>query len=113
MKPRCTLRRALSDPKLLGHALVGNSWSVWRILLIAAVGERLTESERAIFKKITGRAHEPGKPVHELVAIVGRRGGKSYAMAVLLCWLACLNDHRHSLAPGEMGIALCTRSAHR
>jgi hypothetical protein len=81
MKPRCSLRKALADLKLLGHALVGDSWIVWRILLIAAVGEQLTDGERAVFKKITGRAHEPGKSVHELVAIVGRRGGKSYAMA--------------------------------
>jgi hypothetical protein len=107
MKPRCSLRKALADPKLLGHALVGDSWIVWRILLIAAAGEPLINSERSVFQKITGRSREPCKPVHELVAIVGRRGGKSYAMAVLLCWLACLNDHRHSLAPGEMGVALC------
>jgi hypothetical protein len=45
--------------------------------------------------------------VHELVAIVGRRGGKSRAMAVLLCWIAGLCDHRGILAPGETGVALC------
>ena len=107
MKPKVSLRRALADRKLLGNALAGPSWQAWRILLIAAVGERLTDSERVIFKKLTGRAREPGKPVHELVAIVGRRGGKSRATAALLCWLASLCDHRGTLAPGERGIALC------
>jgi hypothetical protein len=106
MKQRSvSLRRALTDTKLLGTALTGDSWLPWRVLLIAVAGEALTDSERAIFTKLTGRAREPGKPVHELVAIVGRRGGKSRAMAVLLCWLASLCDHRGMLAPGEL--ALC------
>jgi hypothetical protein len=108
MKQRSvSLRRALTDPKLLGTALTGDSWLPWRVLLIAAVGEALTDEERAVFTKLTGRAREPEKPVRELVAIVGRRGGKSRAMAVLLCWLAGLCDHRGMLAPGETGIALC------
>jgi hypothetical protein len=102
-----SLRRALSDPKLLGNALAGDSWLAWRILLIAAVGEALTDSERVIFRKLTGRAREPGKPVHEFVGIIGRRGGKSRAMAVLLCWIAALCNHRSTLAPGETGVALC------
>ena len=107
MKQRfVSLRRALSDPKLLGTALVGDSWAAWRILLTAAVGETLVDSERAIFHKFTGRAREPGKPVHEFVGIIGRRGGKSRAMAVLLCWIAALCDHRGTLAPGEVGTAL-------
>src|SRR6516165_2897665 len=70
------------------------------------MGEVLTNSERAIFHKLTGRACEPQMPVHELVAIVGRRGGKSRAMATLLCWLAALCDHRAMLASGEVGTAL-------
>jgi hypothetical protein len=106
VKPKISLRRALVDRKLLGNALAGPSWEAWRILLIAAVGERLTDTERLIFQKLTGRAREPGEPVHELVAVVGRRGGKSRAMAVLLCWLAGLCDHRSTLAPGERGVAL-------
>src|SRR6516162_1255322 len=107
MKPKVSLRRALADRKLLGNALSGTSWEAWRVLLMAAVGERLLNPERKIFQKLTGRAREPGKPVHELVAIVGRRGGKSRAMAVLLCWIAGLCDHLGMLAPGETGVALC------
>jgi len=102
-----TLRKALNDPKLLGTALAGDSWLAWRVLLIAAAGESLTDAERAVFTKLTSRAREPGKPVHELIAVVGRRGGKSRAMAVLLCWIAGLCDHRDMLAPGETGVALC------
>jgi hypothetical protein len=97
-----SLRKALSDPKLLGNALAGDSWSAWRTLLIASMGEVLTDSERAIFHKLTGRACEPQMPVHQLVA----SGGKSRAMATLLCWLAALCDHRGVLASGEVGTAL-------
>ena len=48
---RCSvsLRKALSDPKLLGNALAGDSWLAWRVLLIAAAGESLTDAEREVF----------------------------------------------------------------
>jgi hypothetical protein len=42
-----SLRKALSDPRLLGGALAGDSWLSRRILLIAAVGEPLSADERA------------------------------------------------------------------
>jgi hypothetical protein len=101
-----SLRRALSDPMLLGGALSGDSWATWRALLLGAVGEALTDAERAIFQKVTGRAHEPNFPVSELTVIAGRRGGKSYAVSALLCWLAGLCDHRDKLARGEVGVCL-------
>jgi len=40
MKPRISLREALSDPNLLGRSLAGDSWKACRTLLIAAMGER-------------------------------------------------------------------------
>ena len=44
-----TMRAALEDPELLGTVLAGDSWRAWRILLIAAMGEALTDDERMIF----------------------------------------------------------------
>jgi hypothetical protein len=41
--------------------------------------------------------------LEELICVVGRRGGKSRAMATLACHLAGLCDH--NLAPGERGVA--------
>ena len=104
MIPRITMRQALADPQLLGGSLRGESWQAWRVLLIAALGEKLTDEERQIFKKLTGREQEPGQRVEELVCIVGRRGGKSRAMAILACYLAGLCEH--DLAPGERGVTL-------
>jgi hypothetical protein len=105
LKPTITLRNALADPQLLG-SLSSPSWAAWRVLLIAAMGEPLTDSERLVFTLLTGRAHEPCQRVEELVAVVGRRGGKSRAMATLAVYLAALCDHRDVLAPGETGVLL-------
>jgi hypothetical protein len=59
MKPRLSLRKALNDKLLLGKSLTGDSWQAWRVLLIAAMGEKLTNDERELFKQLTNREHEP------------------------------------------------------
>ena len=83
MRAKVTLRRALEDPALLGSVLSGPSWDVWKSILLASMGETLTEEELTLFREVTGRERAPTKRVDELWAIVGRRGGKSRAMAVL------------------------------
>ena len=87
MRPTITLRDALSDPHLLGHVLAGDSWRSWTVLLIAAMGEPLTDEERVVFKQLTGREREPLQRVSELAAVVGRRGGKTSAMGALATYL--------------------------
>jgi len=105
MKPTVTIRAALSDPQLLGKVLAGDSWQAWRVLLTAAMGEPLTDAERTIFKMLTGRDCEPLRRVEELEAVVGRRGGKSRAMALLATYVSGLCSH--NLVPGERGVLLC------
>ena len=107
MNPSFTMREALADPQLLGSVLADDSWRTWRIMLIAAMGEPLTRSERQSFSSLTGRKHEPSERVEEFWAIVGRRGGKSRAMAVLASYISGLCDHADALSPGERGIVLC------
>jgi hypothetical protein len=101
------MREAVSDPALLGSLLAGDSWSAWRVLLIAMMGEALTDEERPLFKELTGRDHESGVTVEEFWGIIGRRGGKSRAMSVLATFLAGLCDHTDVLVPGERGVLLC------
>jgi hypothetical protein len=43
--------------------------------------------------------------VEELAAVIGRRGGKSRAMAALVTYIGGLCEH--PLVPGETGVALC------
>jgi len=107
MIPRVPLREALSDPNLLGTAIAGDSWSSWRTLLIAAMGEELRENEREIFSQLTGREREPLQRVDQFAAVIGRRGGKSRAMATLATYIAGLCDHSDALVPGERGVLLC------
>jgi hypothetical protein len=102
--PTTTMRDALADPALLGSVLAGASWQAWRVLLIAAMGEVLTDDERATFTSLTGRLVEPLQPVEELVAIVGRRGGKSRALATLAAYVGGLCQH--DLVRGETGVLL-------
>ena len=96
MNPATTMRKALADKKLLGNVLVGPRWHAWRVLLIAAMGEALTDEERVIFTALTGRTQEPLQRVEELEAVVGRRGGKSRAMSTLSTYLAGFCRHSHS-----------------
>jgi len=99
-----TMREALESPAYFGTLLAGDSWQAWGVLLIAIVGEALTEDERVVLKALTGRHSEPLEPVEEFWAVIGRRGGKTRAMAVLAAYLAACVDHRESLAPGERGV---------
>ncbi len=55
MRPLITMRQALEDPHIFGTILPGPTWAAWRILLIAIMGEELTDEERVIFEQLTGR----------------------------------------------------------
>jgi hypothetical protein len=108
VRARTSLRDALTDPALLGHVLRGPSWLPWRTLLIAAMGEALiTDDERAIFTQLTGRVRETLQRCNEVEAVVGRRGGKTTAMAALATYIAACCDHSDALARGETGVLLC------
>jgi hypothetical protein len=105
MKRTCSLRRALTDKKLLGSILDGASWLPWRVLLLAAMGEKLTDAERVIFTSLTKRSLEPTAPCEEFVGVIGRRGGKSRAISVLATYLSGLVKYP-ALVKGERGILL-------
>ena len=101
------MRKALNDPKLLGGVLAGDSWVAWRILLIALNGERLTDAERVVFAKLTGREREPLQRCEEFWGVIGRRGGKSQAIAVLVVDSALLVSYEGIAAIGERLVVLC------
>lgn len=104
MRKLVTMRQALGDPHLLGGLLNGSSWLAWRSILIAIMGEVLTDEERVLFREVTSRDAEPGEPVEEFWAAIGRRGGKNRAMSVLAAYLAVCVDWTEKLAPGETGV---------
>jgi hypothetical protein len=107
MRKLTSMREALADKALLADALPGESWSAWRTILIAAMGEPLTDEERAVFAKLTGgREKEPGEPIEMLAVVAGRRSGKSRALSILATYIACLCDWSEHLFVGEVGTAL-------
>lgn len=106
MKVLTSLREALNDPRLLGKALAGPSWHTWRVILLATMGEPLTKDELKTFQQVTGRKHAPTEQCEELIAVVGRRGGKSAAVGALASYLATCIDYKEVLIPGERGLAL-------
>jgi hypothetical protein len=106
MRAKISMREALQEKDLLGSVMGGASRYSWRVLLIASAGETLNDDERAEYKRLTARDHEPNKPARELIVAAGRRSGKTSALASFVTWIAALNDHRAVLAPGEQGIVL-------
>jgi hypothetical protein len=104
MIPQCSLRRALEDPNLLDMGQP--SWIAWRSLLLAVMGEQLQPQELDYFRLFTGRTDAPSKRADEAWFVVGRRGGKTRAMAAVACYIAALCQHSHHLARGQRGYVL-------
>ena len=48
--------------------------------------------------------HRPTTQAKEAWLIIGRRGGKSFMMALIAVFLACFRDYRPHLAPGERAL---------
>ncbi len=78
---------ALGDPKVFGHAFRGDTWRAWRVFLKALFALPMSDDELAIYKQHTGRTAPPSAPNNEAWLVIGRRGGKSFALARLRCSL--------------------------
>jgi hypothetical protein len=77
------------------------SWSAWFAFLAAVFGLPMTEDQLATYRECTGRLDPPQSPVSEAWLVIGRRGGKSFILALLAIYLACFFQYRKYLAPGE------------
>ncbi len=96
----------MSAPRLLGPFFAGPSWNRWRAVVKAAYAEKLTAAERKLFNEIADR-DPPKHRVKELVAIVGRGGGKDSVASLLAIACAISFDPRGKLRPGERATVLC------
>ena len=61
----------------------------------------MTDEQLAIYRKHTNRQEPPANPQTEAWLIVGRRGGKSFVMALTAVYLATFRDYRAYLQQGE------------
>jgi hypothetical protein len=66
-----TMRRAPSDMALHGAVLLGDSWFAWRVMLIALMGEALTDAERVLFNVAHGTGYGAAGTLRR---ILGHRG---------------------------------------
>jgi hypothetical protein len=98
---------AVDDSNLLGASIRdAESWKPWRALLAAAFGLPLDQYQAELFRQCTGRPEAPTAPTSYLWLVIGRRGGKSFAMALIAVFLAVFKDWRKYLSVGERGIVL-------
>lgn len=102
---------ALTDDDALGPWFEGDSWNAWRVVLKAAFGHALDESELAIFHQIAGDRSPPAKRVRELWIVVGRRGGKDSIVSGIATYVAAVEEaHLGRLRPGEKATVACLAS---
>lgn len=101
-----TIRDLMTDPALFGHQFGGESFSNWRALLAGFYGLELTPEEQASYLALTGRTVAPDAAFDELWLVVGRRGGKTQAAALLAVFEAFFRDHTNKLSPGEVATVM-------
>lgn len=93
------LDRQLFAPWFKDH----KAWAAWFSFLAALFALDMTDEQLAIYQQCTGRTSPPTRAAREAHLIVGRRGGKSFVLALVAVFVACFVDHRSQLAPGERG----------
>jgi hypothetical protein len=103
MPPSITLRQALADPHLFGPHFNDPSWDGWKVFFDALFAEKvLDDAALQLYRQCTGRTGWPSSPYTEAELVVGRRGGKSRALALVATYLACFRDYTPYLAAGEV-----------
>jgi hypothetical protein len=95
--------RAINDNKVFAKHFRGETWSAWIAFLAALFALPMIPDQLAIYQKHTGRTNPPTSAHREAWLCIGRRGGKSFILAVIAVFLACFFDWRPYLGPGEVG----------
>jgi phage terminase large subunit-like protein len=105
-KLQALLKRALDDPKLFGRILRGDSWQHWLVFLYALFALPMTPEQLQTYQHYTGRHTPPTAPAREAWLVIGRRGGKSFILALIAVFLATFIDWRPYLNVGQCGTVM-------
>ena len=100
-----TIADFVTDANLLGPYFSGASWDRWRAVLRAAFALPMSPRDVELFREVAER-DPPRRPVKELIAVVGRGGGKDAIASGLAAYLAVTGDFS-GLRPGERGTVYC------
>src|SRR6516165_9580730 len=99
-----TILDAMDDENLFAcHFANAESWAAWRVFLAVLFGLPLDANQRELAKQCTVREHISSNGHKEAWLVIGRRGGKSFILALIAVYLACFKDWRQYLGPGERG----------
>jgi len=102
-----SLLDATTDPNLFAPWFKRReTWSAWFAFLSALFAQPMSEEQLAIYEQCTGRQAAPVSVASEAWLVIGRRGGKSFVLALIAVYLACFFDYRRHLARGERGSVL-------
>jgi hypothetical protein len=93
---------ALDDPALFKSHFRGDTWQPWRAFLKPLFGLPMTDAELEVYRHHTARQTPPEAAFKEAALVIGRRGGKSRALALIAVYLATFRDYTPYLAPGEV-----------
>lgn len=101
VKKSLSILDAVRDPNLFGQWFRGASWEAWFALLALLFGLPMTDKQREICRKHTGRQTLPDTGFSEGWLCCGRRAGKSLISALVAVYLAVFRDYTPFLGPGE------------
>jgi hypothetical protein len=104
---------AIDDANLFNGEFDGESWQPWRAFLKSLFGLSMNIGEFLTFRQCTACTSRRREPYREAALIVGRRGGKSRALALIATFLACFVDWQPYLAPGEEAVIAIVASDRR
>ena len=93
---------ALDDPDVFRSVIRDHStWSAWRGFLAALFGLPMDDTETETFRACTGRTELPTAAFGAAYLVCGRRGGKSFTLALIAVFKAAFEDYTPYLAVGE------------
>ena len=104
---RLSILDCVDSPHLFApHFKDPATWAAWRCFLKTVFGHSLTEAELELFQQCTGRQQPNRNGYLESWLCIGRRGGKSFTLALIAVYLALFRDWRHCLTVGEVGTVM-------
>jgi hypothetical protein len=78
-----------------------STWMAWRAFLAALFALPMDDDQLTVYRGCTGRTNPPLTPASEAWLCIGRRGGKSFTLALIAVFLAAFRDYTEHLGPGE------------
>lgn len=97
-----SILQAMDDPRLFArHFKDRRSWFAWRVFLSVLFGLPLDCDQLALFRQCTGRSEPDAQGYFEANLVIGRRGGKSFILALIAVYLATFRTWTQYLGPGE------------